>query len=175
MLQCPDCNRTFLPGPLEKHIKICAKVFLQKRKEFDATKKRLETIAEMNDADHIIKAVKPKAGMAAAAAATSAAAKSGSKSAKWKEDSERFREAMKAARAVSHAQATGAPLPPPTISAPDPSLIQCPHCSRRFNDRAAERHIPQCKSIRAKPSTLKKGSGGVSKSTAAPTASRGGW
>jgi hypothetical protein len=30
-------------------------------------------------------------------------------------------------------------------SAPDPSLIQCDFCGRRFNDKAAERHIPFCK------------------------------
>ena len=30
--QCPDCGRKFNPIPYEKHIKICAKVFLQKRK-----------------------------------------------------------------------------------------------------------------------------------------------
>lgn len=35
-------------------------------------------------------------------------------------------------------------------SEPDPSFVQCPHCSRRFNEQAAERHIPKCKSIIAK-------------------------
>ena len=81
------------------------------------------------------------------------------KSAKWKNQSQAFREAMKAARDVSHAISTGAPLPPPTISAPDPSLIPCPHCSRRFNEKAAERHIPLCTSIKAKPTKLSKGGG----------------
>ena len=67
---------------------------------------------------------------------------------------------MKAARQVTVAIAEGKPLPPPIISAPDPSLIPCPHCNRRFNEKAAERHIPQCQNIIAKPSKLKRGSGG---------------
>jgi hypothetical protein len=79
--------------------------------------------------------------------------------AKWKQDSLAFRQAMRAARQVTQAIATGAPLPPPTYSAPDPSLIPCPHCGRRFSQKAGERHIPQCSSIMAKPKVLKAHSG----------------
>ena len=39
----------------------------------------------------------------------------------------------------------GAPLPPPKPSAPNPDYQQCPYCGRRFQDSAAERHIPFCK------------------------------
>ena len=70
-----------------------------------------------------------------------------------------FRNAMKAARQVSQAIATGAPLPPPSYSAPDPSLIPCPTCGRRFSQKAGERHIPQCANIMAKPKSLKAHSG----------------
>ena len=49
--------------------------------------------------------------------------------------------------------------PPPPPSAPDPSLIPCPNCGRSFGEQAAERHIPKCASIRAKPTMLKKGAG----------------
>ena len=45
-------------------------------------------------------------------------------------------------------------------SAPDPSLVQCPHCGRRFNENAAARHIPICTSIKNKPTMLVKGTGG---------------
>jgi hypothetical protein len=47
-------------------------------------------------------------------------------------------------------QANGDPLPPPVVSAPDDSLIPCPHCNRRFNQKAADRHIPQCQNIKGK-------------------------
>lgn len=44
-------------------------------------------------------------------------------------------------------------LPPPPPST-NPDYIQCPHCNRRFNQTAAERHIPQCATFKfnkAKP------------------------
>lgn len=50
-------------------------------------------------------------------------------------------------------------MPDAIPSAPDPSLVQCPHCARRFNASAAERHIPKCTSIKAQPKMLKAGSG----------------
>ena len=31
-IECPDCGRRFNPGPFEKHVKICKKVFMDKRK-----------------------------------------------------------------------------------------------------------------------------------------------
>jgi len=41
-------------------------------------------------------------------------------------------------------------LPPPVASTPDPSLVECPHCHRRYNEIVAERHIPKCRDIIAK-------------------------
>jgi len=38
-------------------------------------------------------------------------------------------------------------------------LVPCPHCGRSYNERAAERHIPRCADIRAKPSRLARGGG----------------
>lgn len=35
------------------------------------------------------------------------------------------------------------PPPPPSYN---PDYVQCPHCGRRFNESAAERHIPKCAS-----------------------------
>lgn len=172
MIECPDCNRRFNPSSFEKHAKICAKVFMQKRKVFDSKKMRVADNPELvnilkktekasakkpaaNPQTRSAPVLPPNAGFNAAPTMSSAAAND---KAKWKEQSNAFREAMKAARMVSKAIATGAPLPPPTISAPDPSLIPCPHCGRRFSEKAAERHIPKCSDIIAKPSVLKKGS-----------------
>lgn len=33
----------------------------------------------------------------------------------------------------------------------NPDYIQCPHCMRRFNQIAGERHIPKCKDTINKP------------------------
>lgn len=46
-------------------------------------------------------------------------------------------------------------------SAPDPSLIPCPHCGRRFNEKAAQRHIEACARTVHKPKFLKAGTGGA--------------
>ena len=212
-MECPDCGRKFNSIPFQKHIKICAKVFVQKRKVFDSQKMRIQDNPELvNILTKAQKDEKRKAQRAAASssssmagdgfkgakyggggggfgneqaqgrsqqqqipvqqqvaqgrpnkpapAASDAGESAASKAAKWKEQSEAFRAAMKAAKQFSKAVATGGPLPPPVISAPDSSLVPCPHCGRRFNEKAADRHIPQCQNIIAKPSSLKKGAGG---------------
>jgi hypothetical protein len=41
----------------------------------------------------------------------------------------------------------------------DDDLVPCPHCQRRYSEKAAERHIPQCKDIKAKPARLVRGGG----------------
>ena len=162
--ECPNCHRKFNPQPFEKHVPICAKVFTQKRAAFDASKKRAEGIPDLKEVQQSAKkgAMKNRSqggGTSSSSSASSSAA--AAKKAKWKADSEMFRAAMKAGKAVSSAIASGSALPEHVPSAPDPSLVPCPSCGRTFNEKAAERHIPQCKSIRAKPTSLKKGSGGA--------------
>ncbi|PIK33346.1 putative zinc finger C2HC domain-containing protein 1A [Apostichopus japonicus] len=65
----------------------------------------------------------------------------------WRQKHEDFIEAMRSAREVTHAMKTGAPLPTPVSQKPrvNPDYVQCPSCSRHFNESAAERHIPWCK------------------------------
>ncbi len=43
-----------------------------------------------------------------------------------------------------------ADLPPPPVSV-NPDYIQCPHCGRNYAPKVAERHIPKCVNIQAKP------------------------
>jgi endogenous inhibitor of DNA gyrase (YacG/DUF329 family) len=159
-IECPDCGRKFNSGPYQKHVKICRKVFVEKRKVFDSKAMRIEDNPELvkilKETEKKEKISKKKVTAAAAPAISAAAAKKE----KWRADSDAFREAMKAARAVSKAIEAGGPLPEYKPSAPDPSLVPCPHCGRSFNPKAAERHIPQCQNIRAKPTTLRKGAGG---------------
>lgn len=160
LMQCPDCGRKFGALPFSKHVKICAKVFLRKRKAFDSAKMRIqdnpELVKILSKAKKDEMRAKKKQQNANANADDRPVAEGAPK---WKSQSEAFRGAMRAAREIAKAQASGAPLPPPVISAPDPSLIPCPHCGRRFNDKAADRHIPQCQQIKAKPTSLKRGNG----------------
>jgi hypothetical protein len=152
--QCPTCSRKFNPQPYEKHVKVCAKVFLQRRTAFDTSKQRAEG-TELAEVQRHARAPEKKKKKAAGGGGGGEAA---SKKAKWKAESEMFRAAMRAGRASS----SSAP-PSHEPSAPDPSLVPCPACGRTFSESAAERHIPQCRDRlrRAKPAgPLKKGSGG---------------
>ena len=88
---------------------------------------------------------------------------------------------MTACKQNSGAEASGMPLPanlPPPPECDD--RIPCPHCGRRFNALAAERHIPKCQAISAKPKTLTRGGGVQAVSSASrqrsgsSSASRGG-
>ena len=37
---------------------------------------------------------------------------------------------------------------------PEDDRISCPHCGRKFNADVAERHIPKCLQIKAKPNAV---------------------
>ena len=44
----------------------------------------------------------------------------------------------------------GAPVPSYQPAEPNPDYVQCPYCKRRFQESAAERHIPFCKEQNAR-------------------------
>jgi len=181
-IQCPDCGRMFNEKPFKIHQRICAKVFKEKRKTFDSKNARLKSIAQ--DEPEIMK-MQPNnrnnkgggrggGGGGRTGAGTGGTKKKSSafsfddapvqgkdKGSKWKQESNAFREAMKASRQVTNAIKTGAPMPAAVNTGPDMSLVPCPHCDRRFNAKAADRHIPQCQNIKAKPKRLARGSGGA--------------
>ncbi|PIK44731.1 putative zinc finger C2HC domain-containing protein 1A [Apostichopus japonicus] len=126
---CPCCGRTFVLETLVKHQKICEKNANKQRKVFDTSKKRLSDLG----IDQIEKSSKPLP--------------PSKKKNNWRQKHEDFIEAMRSAREVTHAMKTGAPLPTPVSQKPrvNPDYVQCPSCSRHFNESAAERHIPWCK------------------------------
>ena len=81
---------------------------------------------------------------------------------KWKRESNQLKEAMRAARAYASKDPEKiAALPPPVPSEPDPDLVPCPHCGRRFNPESAKRHIEHCKHTKSKPKRLMRGQGGA--------------
>lgn len=168
-LECPDCGRKFNKIPYEKHVKICNKIFGQKRKAFDSKKMRMNDELEkfQQEEKQHSRFNKKKGGTKQNQQnqqnqqAGADRPIQGEKQSKWKEQSNQFREAMKMARLAKKAEETGGPMPEYVPSAPDPSLIRCQNCGRSFNERAAERHIPLCSNIKAKPTSLKRGSGGA--------------
>lgn len=42
LLPCVVCNRTFRPEALAKHVKVCEKSLVKKRKKFDSSKQRIQ-------------------------------------------------------------------------------------------------------------------------------------
>eukprot|EP00058_Branchiostoma_floridae_P002947 XP_002588435.1 hypothetical protein BRAFLDRAFT_63383 [Branchiostoma floridae] len=66
------------------------------------------------------------------------------KQSKWRQQHEEFIRSIRAAKETDVAIKTGKPLPPPPPPVVNPDYVQCPHCERRFNEAAAERHIPKC-------------------------------
>merc|ERR1712039_443510 len=126
------------------------------RKVFDSRHARLgEYEEEMHGMQRVAKAAPPP---------SAAAAKTPGKLPKWKAQSSALRQAMDYNKKMAQAKKDGISLaslpPPPATLAEADDRIECPHCSRKFNAKAAERHIPKCSEIRAKPSTLRRGAGG---------------
>ena len=169
---CDTCGRKFNARALEIHSRSCATVFATKRRAFDVAKQRaagtdLERFKRMcgggtafeDDAGGFgggfggggaRRASKPRATGASALRRAPASLNERSARAvpKWKKDSERFRAGLRAGR-------TGQPID----AEHEEDLVPCPHCGRSFNERAAERHVPRCADIRAKPSRLARGGG----------------
>ncbi|XP_068682543.1 zinc finger C2HC domain-containing protein 1C-like [Montipora foliosa] len=128
---CSICGRRFALDRLAKHEKVCTKAAHSKRKVYDTRKHR----SKGTDHEQYVASGKyleepkkrPKAD--------------------WRAQHDNFIKAIRYAKGLSDE-------PPPPAENPD--YVQCPHCKRKFNSAAAERHIPKCKDIKAKPSRLTK-------------------
>lgn len=133
---CSTCGRSFNGLALKRHSKICNKVFVQKRKAFNIEEKR-----KAEGADGVVPKNQETNG-----------AKSGKPVNKWRMKSEAFRQAVKQSQLIKAAE-QGKGEMPAFQRTPDEldDRTQCPHCLRKFNFDAAERHIPKCKDQKAKP------------------------
>lgn len=173
LVPCPDCGRQFREDVLEKHIKICKKVFMEKRKKFNSAANRL---GDLDNAEELIanakklEREKERSERAASVAASSKPNKAGTGESvpKWKMQSLAFRQAILNAKADAGDVEAGEQaaeiqqtLNRAGVTA-DTGLTKCPHCGRTFNDEAAKRHILICvKTFGSKPGggRLVKGSG----------------
>ncbi|XP_071941442.1 uncharacterized protein [Antedon mediterranea] len=129
---CSCCGRTFNPETLQKHQRICKKVEnkSKSRKVFNSAKQRA--------IDSDVPLTKAKKTQPIVVTSNPV------KITNWREQHLDFINSIRSARQVSKALKTGGPLPPPPPPSINPDYIQCPHCSRRFNRKAGERHIPFC-------------------------------
>ncbi|KAK3932863.1 Zinc finger C2HC domain-containing protein 1C, partial [Frankliniella fusca] len=130
LVGCPICSRRFLPDRVAKHQEICSRSTQKKRKVFDPVAARVKG----TEAEKYVRRAKnvpePKA----------------MKNNNWRRKHEDFIQTIRAAKQVQSHIANGGKLsdlpPPPPSDYSD--YVQCPHCSRKFNQTAADRHIPKC-------------------------------
>lgn len=130
---CKFCNRRFAPDRLQIHEDICGRTGKKKRKTYDALKHRVQG----TELEPFVK----KGGRASSRARTPSARRSN-----WRQTHNEFISTIRTAKMTQAHIAKGgklADLPPPPPSS-NPDYVQCPHCGRRFNQTAAERHIPKC-------------------------------
>lgn len=137
---CAHCGRKFNIKALSRHEPRCktqqAKNKERKRKKYNMVAKRLDGTAMTSEDKQIVKeALRNKN-------------KPDKKKKKnnWKAQSAQLRQVMGAGKPGGD---DGFEVAPP----PD-DRVECPHCSRKFNETAAERHIPKCANIRSKPKSL---------------------
>ncbi|XP_077999613.1 uncharacterized protein LOC144452393 [Glandiceps talaboti] len=139
---CPSCGRKFAADRLSKHTKVCKQTINKKRKVFDPVKNRTagtELEKYIRQGKHLEDGPKPKAS-------------------NWRRKHEDFVRAIRDARKFQAHVAQGgkaSDLPPPAPSS-NPDYKQCPYCKRRFNPDTADRHIPKCKDIKARPAPPKR-------------------
>ncbi|XP_065354293.1 uncharacterized protein LOC135948780 [Calliphora vicina] len=147
MASCQYCQRQFNEDRLAKHEEVCGKMASKKRKIFDASKHRVKgTEAEIYVRKGKVSNSSVPKTVTTVIKKTQEATNTGEKKSNWRKKHEEFIAAIREAKKVQAYLAKGgklSDLPPPPPSE-NPDYIQCPHCSRRFNQAAAERHIPKC-------------------------------
>ena len=131
---CGCCGRNFHPDVVDRHFQICQKnqVNASKRKTFDSSKMRakdteVEKVLEEKRFLPPHMREKPKLPI---------------KKSNWKAKHEDFIRTIRAARGEDTLDSQSQREAPRFVN---PDYVQCDYCSRRFNEAAAERHIPFCK------------------------------
>lgn len=136
LVSCSSCGRNFSTEVIARHSKICTKVN-KPRKVFDSSKQR--HVAD----EQIIKKL-PSYSKSSTTKPRNPEREIKQPKSNWKQKHDDFIRTVRAAREATIAVKQGKPLPPPPPAAINPDYIQCPHCARRFNENAADRHIKFC-------------------------------
>lgn len=158
---CKLCNRFFNEDRLTKHEEVCEKMAHKKRKIFDASKHRVKGTEAEKYLKKPLRGAKVASKTPSTTSTTGNSSDGGSKKSNWRKKHEEFIAAIRAAKEVQAHLAKGgklSDLPPPPPSE-NPDYVTCPHCSRRFNEAAANRHIPKCANMlhnKPKPAARKR-------------------
>ncbi|XP_011303634.1 serine/arginine repetitive matrix protein 2 isoform X2 [Fopius arisanus] len=131
---CKICGRSFASDRLSFHEQICIKTTQKKRKTFDPVVQRVKG----TELEPFVKKMGKKG--------IDKKTKKSEVKSNWRRKHEDFINAIRSAKQMQAHLAAGGKLsdlpPPPASDTSD--YIQCPHCGRKFNQGAAERHIPKC-------------------------------
>ncbi|KAJ9589955.1 hypothetical protein L9F63_016939 [Diploptera punctata] len=145
LAECKICGRNFAKDRITVHESICSKTSQKKRKIFDPTKQRVKGTG----AEQFLKKGKAPtvtSEMSSRIILCKGPSDQTIKKTNWRQKHEDFINSIRAAKEMKVYLAKGGKLsdlpPPPPSDYSD--YVQCPHCSRRFNQQAAERHIPKC-------------------------------
>lgn len=139
LAKCSHCGRSFLSLRLQRHSTVCGKMQGSKRKVFDSSRAR----AKGTELEQYLNWRGP----------APAKAEPPPRKSTWRQRHESFIRTLRHARQVQQVIARGGdPSDLPSIlPAENPDYVQCPHCSRHFAPKVAERHIPKCKTIKNRP------------------------
>lgn len=117
--ECDLCGRRFNEEAIVKHTAICEKVFIKRRKEFEASKQR--TLNEEHQ--KFLEVAQGKLSYYQIDKKLNT---------KWRIHSAQFRAAVASAKTGNIVEGV-----------PD-DRIECEHCGRKFSSIPAQRHIPLC-------------------------------
>jgi len=139
LVECPICSRFFADHRIEVHKRACQKAS-KKRKQFNVQNQRLT-----REAKQALISTKKRATPAHTKKPATAMPK-------WKLQHLQFQQMLKSNKNNS---TTNDYVEEKILD----DRVECPHCGRKFSHETAKRHIPQCKNIKHKPTTLMKGTG----------------
>ncbi|XP_007939608.1 zinc finger C2HC domain-containing protein 1C [Orycteropus afer afer] len=136
--KCSHCGRKFLLLRLQRHSSVCSRMQGSKRKVFDSSRAR----AKGTELEQYLSWKGPASVQA-----------DPPRKSNWRQKHESFIRTLRQAREVQQVIAKGGNPSdlPPILPAENPDYVQCPHCSRHFAPKVAERHIPKCKTIKNRP------------------------
>ncbi|XP_027736593.1 zinc finger C2HC domain-containing protein 1C [Empidonax traillii] len=137
--QCSFCSRKFLCSRLEKHMSTCGKNQVSKRKVFDSSKARARG-TEMEYYQQWKSSRSPQS-------------ETPPRRNNWRQKHEALIQTVHQARQLQQVLTKGQKVSdlPPLPPMENPDYVACTYCGRQFAPRAAERHIPKCKSIKNRP------------------------
>lgn len=126
--ECESCGRRFVKEALEKHYKVCQKVFNEKRAKFDSKKNRIL------DPEHAIMLKNAEYKEKREARMNKNKDKKPQGDPKWKKQSEEFRSIIKGGGEDGVVK--------PSVLTEDYTL--CQFCNRKYNEDAYKKHLATC-------------------------------